>query len=146
MANNLSDFNKNGRPSVRNAEDRLFSDLNLSMPIHPNRKDIVPLTDLEAIRQAVKNIILTNKGERPFQPKFGTDITSYLFENFTGFDALDLQKQIQRQLRLYEPRVEDVTVQITQGSDEVTLTASIAFTLSNIRREFDIDFALNRLR
>ena len=57
-----------------------WADLNLSLPLHPIRKDIIPLRDDDAIKNAVKNLILTNFYERPFQPEKAAHLRGILFE------------------------------------------------------------------
>jgi phage baseplate assembly protein W len=146
MANKLSDYNQNGTASNRVSEAQLFSDLNLKMPIHPNRKDIIPLTDIDAIKQSVRNLVLTNRGEKPFREDIGGNITGLLFENYSRYMGIDIRLAIERVLKNYERRVTDVTVQVTPTADENAVTATVGFKLNNIQREFDLEFALNRLR
>lgn len=142
----LSDQNQNGRISNRTSEAQLFSDLNLNMPIHPNRKDIIPLTDIDAIKQAVKNLVMTNRGEKVFRQDVGGNITGVLFENYSQYMAIDIKVAIKRVLKRNEPRVKNITIQVTPTEDKNAVTATVGFKLNNEQREFDLEFALNRLR
>jgi phage baseplate assembly protein W len=142
----LSDYNKNGTASVRLSEARLFSDLNLKMPIHPGKKDIIPITDIDAIKQSVRNLILTNRGEKPFRNDIGGDVTGLLFENFSTYTAIDIKLQVEEVLTKYEPRITNVTCQVTEMADANSIAVTIGFKINNIEREIDLEFALNRLR
>lgn len=142
----LSDYNEYGVRSKKVATSQLFADLNLSMPVHPVKKDITPLTDIDAVKSSVKNLVLTNFGEKLFRPEFGGNVTSYLFENVDIFTALSIQGEIERVLSRFEPRVTDVTVQVDDEVDDNDYNVTIGFKIINNPQEFTVDFALNRLR
>ena len=57
-----------------------FKDLNITFKKHPVTNDVVVSKDASAIKQAIVSLLLTNKGERLMNPKYGSDIRSYLFE------------------------------------------------------------------
>ncbi len=78
------------------------------------------LKNEEAIKQSVKNLVLTKLGERLFNPLIGTDTTSYLFELNSTFSANSLIKEIENVLLTYEPRItlENITVNNEDDSDE----------------------------
>jgi len=58
----------------------IYSDILSNFNIHPIKKDLVRLTNEEAVKKSIINLIFTNKGERPFQPFIGSSIRQYLFE------------------------------------------------------------------
>ena len=70
---------KQGTVSVTSAT-KGFSDLNLQMIPHPQKRDIIPLKDNAAVKNAVRNLLLTNFFERPFQPTVGANLRGLLFE------------------------------------------------------------------
>ena len=143
----LSDFNQSGQRAQTVSSTRLFADLNLSMPIHPNRKDITPITDIDAIKQSVKNLVLTNFGEKVFRPEFGGNVTSYLFEPVNFTTAISIREEINSVLQNFEPRIENITVQVTNDIDTNAYRVTIGFSIANSPfREQEIDFELNRLR
>jgi len=92
MSSALSDYNKtkSSRLSRRNS----YSDLDLNFRLHPNTSDIKPLTDLDAVKNSVTNLLLTNFGDRPFQPQVGSNITALLFEPADEFTAQSLKIEI----------------------------------------------------
>jgi phage baseplate assembly protein W len=142
----LSDFNAPNYRSKKVASEKIFSDLNLSLPIHPNKKDIVPLTDIDAVKQSVKNLVLTNYGEKLFKPKFGGNITSYLFENVTRFTAVSIFNEIRRILAKHEPRITDVKVQVTDNADANEYNVTVGFRVINNPELLEVGFALQRIR
>ena len=146
MSNSLSDFNETHLVSEKTADTRLFSDLNLRMPIHPFRKDVSPLTDIDAIKQSVRNLVLTNRGERPFRHDIGGNISKQLFENYNSYVGFEIQDAIESVLEKYESRVSDVVVQIKPKPDRNAITATVGFKIANQYREFDLQFELDRLR
>jgi len=143
----LSDFNQPGVRAKTVSSRQLFADLNLSMPIHPNSKDIIPLTDIDAIKQSVKNLVLTNFGEKLFRPEFGGNVTSYLFEPVNFTTAISIQEEIKLVLQNFEPRVNNIVVQVTNDIDTNGYRVTIGFSIQNTPfNNQEVEFQLNRLR
>ena len=69
---------------------RVFKDINLSFKRHPVTNDVVTITDEDAIKRSVKNIIFTTLGEKPFMPQFGSVISESLFELSTNLNEPEL--------------------------------------------------------
>ena len=144
----LSDYNTSGyKPKLVAAEQgQIFSDLDLTLVIHPNKNDIIPLTDIDAIRQSIKNIILTNYTEKLFKPTFGSNVAGRLFENADQFLAIALEDDIRHAIRMHEPRGKVLDVIVIDNSDRNAYDVSITFGVDNSPDPIVIDFALNRLR
>tara|TARA_R110000772_G_scaffold202490_5_gene312813 strand:+ start:1786 stop:2232 length:447 start_codon:yes stop_codon:yes gene_type:complete len=123
-----------------------YSDLNLSFIINGNTKDINPLRDIDAVKQSVKNLVLTNFFERPFHPEIGGNVTSKLFEPADRFTAIAIRDEIREVLKIYEPRVTGVNVQVFDNSDENSYMVNIGFTVINLQKETEVSFNLQRLR
>jgi phage baseplate assembly protein W len=147
MSSQLSDFNKGGQRAIPVSSRQLFADLNLSMPIHPKTNDIVPLTDLDAVKQSVKNLVLTNFGEKLFRPDFGGNVTSYLFEPVNYTTAISIQEEIKQVLQNFEPRVSNIVVQVDNDIDTNSYRVTIGFSIKNtaLPRQ-EVEFELNRIR
>ena len=144
MSIRSSDYNQKRSTNV--AAGRLYSDFDMSMTLHPVKKDITPLTDLQAVRNAVKNLILTNFSERPFQSKLGSNVTALLFEPADQFTALQMKKEIYRLLDDHEPRVNATRVQILDDTDANAYRVSINFNVVQANTQTGVEFALERLR
>ena len=93
--------------------NRIYKDLNMSFTKNPATKDVARLFDIQAIKRSVKNIILTNKYERPFNPDFGCNLRGFLFENITEPLLVIIKDRVAMAIEKYEPRVsvEDVVVE-----------------------------------
>lgn len=147
MSIKSSDFNQDGvKPTLTSADDFIYSDLGMPLLIHPGTNDISPITDLNAIRQSVKNLVLTNFGERPFHPEIGTGITGLLFENADFFTANSIKAETLRVLRRFEPRVEDVTVQVFDDPDRNAFRIDVGYKIVDTPVSDDTSFYLERVR
>jgi hypothetical protein len=123
-----------------------YSDFSNAFTKHPVTKELVVLKNEDSVKQAVKNLILTSVGERLFDPFFGSDINRTLFENFTPFMAEDLVKYINKSIRLYEPRVNQIQITPLDDRDRNGITINILFTLINKPDPVQLSIFLKRVR
>jgi phage baseplate assembly protein W len=140
----LSDYNNS--KSKNTSRSRLYSDISLAFPIHPNTQDLGALKDIDAVKNSVKNLVLTNFFERPFQPTIGSNITALLFEPADPFTQSAIRDEVYRVLREHESRVNGVSIEIVDNHDRNSYAVSIKFNVifSNERQE--TNFYLERLR
>ena len=82
-----------------------FKDLSVTFKSHPVTDDLVVVKDKAAIVQSISNLLLTRKGERPFQPDLGSDLTKTLFEPLDYASSGLIRSEVLRVLRRYEPRI-----------------------------------------
>mgnify|MGYP001472918965 FL=1 len=103
---------------------RAFKDINLSFKRHPVTNDVLTVSDEDAIKRSVKNIIFTILGEKPFEPNFGSVINNSLFELNTSLNEIRVSDEIKQSLLNYEPRIDnvDVTTSIYPDSHELNCT------------------------
>lgn len=143
----LSDYNVNEKKPARVAGGTLYADIPLSFGVHPVLEDVRPLTDVDAIRQSVRNLINTNHFERPFQPEIGCNIRALLFDNVDSLTSTSLQDSIQTTLNKYEPRLTDLSVRVNAFPDRNLYEVSLSFRIVNnpTARE-TVTFELERLR
>ena len=118
-----------------------FKDLNITFKKHPVTNYVVVSKDASAIKQAIVSLLLTNKGERLMNPKYGSDIRKYLFEPLDYGTAAQIKGNIQSTIDRFEPRISiselkcvpnyndngfDVEMTyIIRGSDEPPVTVDI---------------------
>jgi phage baseplate assembly protein W len=106
-----------------------FRDISMSFKKNPVNDDMVPLKNEVAISRALRNIVYTIPGERPFQPEFGTDINRSLFENMTSISAGIIKDQIESSITRFEPRVDLIDVSVFPNYDnneyEVTINYKV---------------------
>lgn len=82
-----------------------YSDIDPSFRLDPTTNDVAKTTNNKSVEDSLIGIISTRKGERPFEPDFGCDIHSSLFDNMSDYSAYSVQKAIEESVRNYEPRV-----------------------------------------
>ena len=125
---------------------RIYSDLNLSFTKNPATKDVARLFDVQAIKRAVKNIILTNKYERPFNSDFGCNLRGFLFENITEPLLVLIKDRISMAIEKYEPRVsvEDVVVQDDEENNGLNIMVS--FMVNGVEQPITVSTFLQRVR
>ena len=113
---------------------RSFKDISLAFTPHPVTGDIGVIRNERAINRSVRNIIETNLGEKPFDPDFGADIRSQLFELCDYGTASILEDQILTALQNHEPRIDDITARVEPFPDTHTLEVTITYDI--IGQEF----------
>ena len=125
---------------------RTFSDLDLNFTKHPVTKDVVRKFDEEAIKAAVKNLVLTQNYERPFHSEIGSQIRGLLFEPATPMLGIMLKRAIADTIINFEPRVKLDDVLVTVSPDNNEVYVSIYFTIVNTVRPLQVDLILTRTR
>ena len=113
---------------------RSFKDISLAFTPHPVTGDIGVIKNERAINRSVRNIIETNLGEKPFDPDFGADIRSQLFELCDYGTASILEDQILTALQNHEPRIDDIIARVEPFPDTHTLEVTITYDI--IGQEF----------
>ncbi len=113
---------------------RSFKDISLSFEPHPVTKDLPTLKNENAIRRSVRNIVETIPTERFFNSLLGSDITRSLFENIDFGTASVIQNQIEISINNFEPRVNNVIVEVDPNSDSNTFNVTVIFDI--IGQEF----------
>ncbi len=141
-----SDYNKNGASNISIKPDRVFADLDLSFIPHPAYNDIRPITDIDAVKQSVKNLLLTNRGERLFNPNVGSGIFDSLFENNDVYAIESLRNKIKDMIGSLEPRVGTVKVNVRDNAELNEYNVSVTFNVIGIPGAQTLDFYLERLR
>ena len=108
---------------------RAFKDISLSFEPHPVTKDLPILKNANAIRRSVRNLVQTIPGERFFNPDLGSQVRSSLFD-FVDFATADvIEDEIIETIERYEPRVENVSVQVDPQPDENTFDVTVFFDI-----------------
>ena len=145
---NLSDkqVNDNYIKSRVDSRKKQWTDLDLSLTIHPIRKDIVPLRDDVAIGNALKNLLVSNFYERPFAVTKGANLRSLLFEPADHFTKISMRDNIKRVIKRFEPRVDLLGVQIIDKTDDNAYKVIVNFRIKENDIEESIDIVLRRLR
>lgn len=125
---------------------RSFKDLDLNFTAHPIRKDVTKHVNEYAIINSVKNLILTNHYERPFQPELGSNIRRLLFENVDVIIAARIEREIVETIENFEPRVQVSKVTAIPAPDENSYQVVLEFFIVNRPDPVTITFFLERIR
>jgi phage baseplate assembly protein W len=125
---------------------RNYIDLDLNFMIHPIRKDINTHRAENAVINSVKNLILTNHFERPFQPEVGSNIRRMLFENVDVILAAQIEREIEETINNFEPRVQVSSIIATPALDENGYKVIMEFFVINNPDPIKINFFLERIR
>ena len=83
-----------------------FKDLSITFKKHPVTDDLVTVKDKSAVAQSIKGLLLTRRGERPFQPDLGSGLQNLLFEPLDYGSGALIKKEIQETINAFEPRVQ----------------------------------------
>ena len=126
--------------------NRIYSDLNLSFTKNPATKDVARLFDVQAIKRAVKNIILTNKYERPFNSDFGCNLRGFLFENITEPLLVIIKDRVAMAIEKYEPRVSVEDVVVREDIDKNGLSIMVSFLINGTEAPVSVSTFLQRVR
>ena len=97
---------------------KIFSDIDFTFTKKPVTGDIALSYDNQAVIRSVRNLVLTNHYERPFNPELGSSVSALLFEPCTSLSAKNVEKEIQNVLSNYEPRIDNVQVRATPAPDQ----------------------------
>ena len=130
--------------SLRSA--RIYKDLDLDFQKNTATKDIQKLTDIEAVKRSVRNLIKLNHYEKPFRPEIGSNLRAMLFENITPQINHAISKQIDLLIRNYEPRCRLVQLNVQPDVDRNGYRASISFFVVNHPERVEVETFLERLR
>jgi len=126
--------------------ERVYSDLDLNFTKHPITKDVSVKKKEYAVIAAVKNLINTNYYEKPFQPKFGSNIRAMLFEPIDAITASIVRKEISILLENYEPRVRLDAIQVNPEIENNRYSVIVRFFIKNSIKPIQVTLFLNRLR
>ena len=126
--------------------ERTFRDLDLKFTIHPVKKDINTHKNEYAIINSIKNLVLTNHYERPFQPEIGSNIRRLLFENVDSVIAAQIEREITEVIGNFEPRAEVSQVIAVPAPDENSYKVTLEFFIINSTAPITINFFLERIR
>ena len=114
-----------------------FRDFSLTFEKNAVTNDILSLKNEAAIKESVKNIVLYNFYEKPFDPFFGGNILGLLFENSTPTMVLEVKNRIEQSIEIHEPRVTAVSVQVQFEENRNELNCKIQYLILGISPKFD---------
>ena len=114
-----------------------FRDFSLTFEKNAVTNDILSLKNEAAIKESVKNIVLYNFYEKPFDPFFGGNIIGLLFENSTPTMVLEVKNRIEQSIEIHEPRVTAVSVTVQFEEDRNEMNCKIQYLILGLSPKFD---------
>jgi phage baseplate assembly protein W len=126
---------------------RQYKDLDLFFSRKNGTNDIEKITDVEAVKRSVRNLVLTNFYEKPFHPEIGSGIRDMLFENMTPITAVVLARKVEDVIENFEPRARLIGVRALPNLDRNEYEVTIEFFVVNTPTELvDMTVFLEVLR
>lgn len=140
----------NKRPIPASIKTITYRDFDLQFRRHPSTGKLIIKKNDDAVKQSVKNLVLTNRYERPFLPEFGGDVRSRLFDNFNTIAASEYENLIKNAIENYEPRAsiegEERPVVVSEDVDNNQLYVTIKFRNAATLKDLVFDINLNKVR
>lgn len=124
----------------------LYADFKKNLAISPISKDLALIKDDEAVKQAIKNLVLTDPGERLMQPFIGGGIRALLFENITPAVLNLIENLVKSTISTYEPRADIINVSASSKYDDNTVNVVVNFYIRNTNEPIKLDLILTRVR
>ena len=125
---------------------KIYADLDFNFQAHPVTHKLRVRTNIEAIKQAIKNLVLTNRFEKPFKPTYGGNIKASLFENLDTGDIAALRVGVEVVIQNYEPRGQVLDITVSDDLDHNGYKMSITFLPTTSLTPVAIDLFLQRVR
>lgn len=141
----IEDGNLSNAP-ITTSVKRTNSDIDCSFERNPTTNDVYKKTEAAAVRQSIKNLLMTNRGSVPFKPLYGGGLESLLFSLDTDIDEEDIEEIVESQIRLFEPRavLREVTANIQGDYNSVSIT--IVFQVINTSKIVSMELSIARAR
>lgn len=129
-----------------NKTREVYSDFHRDFTLSPVNNDLARKTNEEAVKESIRNLLLTDRGERPFQPYLGSDIRSLLFENMTPDVIKIMEEKIRNLVDQYEPRASVLEVGVSADIDNNSVQINIIFNIINSETPVTFTTTLSRIR
>ena len=141
----IEDGNLSNAP-ITTSVKRTNSDIDCSFERNRDTNDVYKKTEAAAVRQSIKNLLMTNRGSVPFKPVYGGDLESFLFQLDTEIEAYDIEEVVRTQIELFEPRavLRSVSANIQGEYNAVSLT--IVFQVINTTKVVTMELSISRAR
>jgi phage baseplate assembly protein W len=134
------------RTNVASEKKPYYSDFYTNFNSHPQNKRLAKYTNEESVKRSVRNLILTEKYDRPFQPEIGSRINSLSFENMSDMISDQLKKTIAETVEAYEPRARIIDIVVQANEPRLAYDVYIYFEVINSVNLVTLNLTLYRVR
>jgi len=129
-----------------NSSTPIHSDVDFSFNRNPKTGDALLVTNLNAVKQSIRNLLNTSFGERLFQPRLGCSLRALLFEPMDEVTALEIRDRIVETLRRHEPRIGTLLVDVVSDPDANSYMVSVEYGIAEVRESQKVTIILERTR
>ena len=124
----------------------VYSDFFSNFDLELVKRDLLSYKNEDSVKRSIRNILLTDKGERFFNPTFGSDIRKMLFENFSPSTEQVVADLIKTAIGNHEPRANVIDVNVSGNPDQNSMYINIVFSVINKAEPVTLELILNRIR
>tara|TARA_Y100000361_G_scaffold44407_1_gene38432 strand:+ start:7842 stop:8246 length:405 start_codon:yes stop_codon:yes gene_type:complete len=132
--------------TLKKKVSRIYKDFDMSFNVNATTGDLMKKLDDNAVKQSIKNLMLTERYERPFQPEIGSGLYTMLFEPMDLLVAQSMKKQIHNMITNFEPRVEIKEIQVTPDYDQNYYGITLRYKIRGVNEPQELQTKLTRLR
>lgn len=134
------------KTTPQTAKPVVYSDFYSNFDLELVKKDLLSYKNEDSVKRSIRNILLTDKGERFFNPTFGSDIRKMLFENFSPSTEQVVADLIKTAIGNHEPRANVIDVNVSGNPDQNSMYINIVFSVINKAEPVTLELILNRIR
>ena len=137
---------KKAKSTPQTARPVTYSDFYSNFDLELVKKDLLSYKNEDSVKRSIRNILLTDNGERFFNPTFGSDIRKMLFENFSPSTEQVVADLIKTAIGNHEPRANVIDVNVSGDPDQNSMYINIVFSVINKAEPVTLELILNRIR
>lgn len=134
------------RITTTTVQDQIYSDFLTDMVPHPVSKDVLRFVNEQAVIRSIKNLVLTDQGERLYQPDLGSNIKRMMFEPMVESTAEILSQYIQETIDVYEPRAKVLEISVVPDYNNNLYAVTLSFMIINKEDPVTLNITLDRVR
>jgi phage baseplate assembly protein W len=123
-----------------------YSDFKTDLDLHPIKGDLALSKNADAVKRAIRNLMLTGRYERFYRPLIGSGLQKYLFEPVTNVTAQLIADSIRTTITNFEPRARLIDVRVQADPDHNRYEASVQFGIVNLPDVVVVSQILRRVR
>lgn len=134
------------RFTITRRVDEQYSDIKVNLDVHPGKKDLLRVTDEQAIKRSIVNLLMTDFHERLYQPAIGANLKYLLFEPADDETLMLMREQILLAIKRSEPRANVTEILLQFTPDETGVNVTLSFTTIKTTTPVTLTVLLNRVR
>jgi phage baseplate assembly protein W len=134
------------RITTTTVQDQIYSDFLTDMVPHPVSKDVLRFVNEHAVIRSIKNLVMTDQGERLYQPDLGSNIKRMMFEPMIESTAEIISQYIQETIDVYEPRAKVLDISVVPDYNNNLYAVTLSFMIINKEDPVTLNITLDRVR